>query len=361
MHPDYLIFQQFLPSESFWSEPPPQEPLGRTTPLLWPCDLVLRDVRDLTYKKELCCCIRNKPFQWTAENIQRYIEEYFRFAVMPVPTIVGCTIPAPHTALVSCYDEHSADRLIQTGQLLLPAAWAAINEQARVPQMMDVHEWIERRGDETDSSTEHRLIDRPLVTWPSGHSLKEVQDISLRSRLCAFAFNKPLEWDGSDVQKLIEATLENSPPTFGILRPNIVFVAANPKASYAVVVCHDEASRARVLTRREIALPAELGRLNKDRGFPPVLEMVPLHKDANWSDLKQRYGAQKPPGTTTSSPNDEGVSEQNCVSANENSQKLDPEACGGGQEGIPAEYSVVQSDCSETLKAGQVSTVINSK
>eukprot|EP00923_Selenidium_pygospionis_P033674 GHVN01059074.1.p1 GENE.GHVN01059074.1~~GHVN01059074.1.p1 ORF type:complete len:2213 (+),score=338.01 GHVN01059074.1:122-6760(+) len=311
---DYLLFAPF--TSGMWSDVPlPTEEAPKPSPT-WPCDMAYQDVWDSKLKSVLCCCIKNKPAEWTAPILQRYAEEYFRAAGVPVPSIVGIALPTPHMAIFCCYDEHSVYNLLQIGQLLLPPDWAVHNERemGQAGNVMSVVEFrtenaeVAKKGDEKALAIRDKegqeaskacgtlagvgtSADRTQVVWPAGKALREVTDVNLRCRLCLFVFNKPIDWDGITVQRVLEEHAAMLANEFKFTKPSIQLVATVPKAAYALVACSDESSREHFLKKRFVHLPSTDAQQNKERGFPPYFELVPLSRGSDWGGIKARFGA----------------------------------------------------------------------
>eukprot|EP00923_Selenidium_pygospionis_P020695 GHVN01035683.1.p1 GENE.GHVN01035683.1~~GHVN01035683.1.p1 ORF type:complete len:2169 (+),score=358.42 GHVN01035683.1:491-6997(+) len=314
---DYLLFAPF--SSQTWSDD--SEPCGNEkeegTSLTWPCDMAFQDVLDTKLKVVLCCCVKNKPSEWTAPILQRYTEEYIRSAAIPVPCIVGISLPAPHMAIFCCYDEHSVDTLLQVGQMLFPPDWSAHNERqlGQAGNVLSIVEFRVERSDDASKDrseemcaikdadgeekptkkpsalTGHGSVERPLVDWPAGKALRDVTDVGLRCRLCVFVFNKPIDWDGTTVQQVLEQHADALSEEFKFSKPTVQLVATVPKAAYALVACSDEVSRKRFLVNRFVHISSVEAQQNQARGFPPYLEIVPLSKGSDWNGIKARFGA----------------------------------------------------------------------
>ncbi|CEM37599.1 unnamed protein product [Vitrella brassicaformis CCMP3155] len=112
--------------------------------------------------------------------------------------------------------------------------------------------------------------DRVLV-WPKKVAVRDVSDTHIRDRLCAILVNKPLGWDYLSVKQLLKSSLPTD--------IEIASVQAYRDKSFAVLACHDEASREKLLKLGRIPLSSETAGANERHGLATHAEFRPYSRD----------------------------------------------------------------------------------
>eukprot|EP00917_Polyrhabdina_sp_WS-2016_P010051 GHVP01022121.1.p1 GENE.GHVP01022121.1~~GHVP01022121.1.p1 ORF type:complete len:1127 (+),score=185.21 GHVP01022121.1:42-3422(+) len=335
---DHLLVLPYRPSDASWKLNIDM-PLVKTD-VTWPCDLVLKDVKDSNLKKRLCCCFKNKPTEWGTTEIKTFVIEYCRYSGIPVPTFTHCCVVSSNT-LFACFTNSFARNLVmKLGHFLLPLKYTlSVSEASSAKQLHLLTAWtwtakLDRSsasaaitGDMTDAfrssiSKEARPTE---ITWPSGAFLRDVVDLATRCRLCAFVLNKPIGWDGDQVRKAI---IRHHAQKYEIDEESakekvkeeikMEFIAANPSAAYALVVCSDELSKDCLLSRRVIhfsilekedstvkstienvdenktaeeeSTVAPEEQTIKFRQSNKYMEVLPLTRDTNWNEIRTKFG-----------------------------------------------------------------------